>query len=114
MGGGRKRIDAAVEVAQRAKLGLEEDALARGLRAVQFNGSVAEEGLELLPIFVEPVQQRFPRERLRPIYAGENQVFPFQQFERMLAQLRGIQQLPREQRFLLGLVRVKGCDSLLG
>ncbi|MBQ7584453.1 MAG: alanine racemase, partial [Lachnospiraceae bacterium] len=66
--------NAAVQIAQCAELGIKENALSGILRRLQLRRHVAEVGLELLAVVLQPAQNRLAGEGLRPVHALKSHI----------------------------------------
>ena len=78
VGGGGVGIDAVVQIAQRAELCLEENALAVCLRLAQERRGVGDKGLDLRAEVVDPRRQLVHGIALCTVDAGEREVLPLE------------------------------------
>ena len=114
VGGGGVGIDAVVQIAQRAELCLEENALAVCLRLAQERRGVGDKGLDLCAEVVDPRRQLVHGIALCTVDAGEREVLPLEQIGQMRLEVLGVEQLARQHGLFLILVGVERRDALLG
>ena len=114
VGGGGEGIDAVVDVAQRAQLGLEHDALARSLCALQQLEGVADVGLEDLAVLLDPGKHLVVGHRLLAVARDDHGVLPVDQAAQVLAQGFRMEQVAHLNGLLHVLVAVDGADAAAG
>ena len=114
VGGGGVGHDAIIQIPQGAQLGFVKEALALLLGLTQDLGGIADKGLQLFAIIIQPGHQILQLDRLRAVDAGEGQVFPLQQLGGVGFQGLPIEQLAGQEGLFLILIGIEGGDALLG
>ena len=114
VGGSGVRVNAVVQIPQRAQLGFKQNLLPFRLRLAQIDTGVADEGLDLLAVIVHPRFQLVHGDRLSAVNAGEGQVLPLQQVLQMLIKMLGMQEFTRHNGLFLVFIGVKRRNALLG
>ena len=114
VGGGGVGIDTVVQVAQRAKLSLEQNGLALCLRLPQIPPGVRYIGPDLRGIRLQPRGHLRHGIALGAIDLLQYQIFPLQQVLQVRHQAIGIQQFTGLNGLFLVLIGVERRDALLG